>query len=69
MQPTYPADELCHRARSASLVAMSTHGAGVDPHHDPEYRKQDHIIFMALALPIFAVTIFIIALVVTLGQR
>lgn len=36
---------------------------------DPQYRQQDHIIFAALALPIFAVTFLIIALVVTLGQR
>lgn len=36
---------------------------------DPQYRQQDHIIFAALALPIFAVTLLIIGLVVTLGQR
>ncbi|HEY8757315.1 MAG TPA: hypothetical protein VIN74_02345 [Candidatus Limnocylindria bacterium] len=36
---------------------------------DPQYRKQDHIIFAALAVPIFAVTFVIVALVVTLGQR
>jgi hypothetical protein len=47
---------------------MAGHGA---PSHkpDPQYRKQDHIIFAALALPIFAVSFLIIALIVTLGQR
>ncbi|MEA2662674.1 MAG: hypothetical protein QOH08_2246 [Chloroflexota bacterium] len=40
------------------------------PHRpDPQYRAQDHIIFAALALPIFAVSIVIIALIVTLGQH
>ena len=36
---------------------------------DPQYRQQDHLIFAALALPIFAVSILIIALIVTLGQH
>jgi hypothetical protein len=36
---------------------------------DPQYRQQDHIIFAALALPIFAVSILIIALIVTIGQH
>lgn len=36
---------------------------------DPQYRQQDHIIFAALALPIFAVSFLIIALIVTLGQH
>jgi hypothetical protein len=36
---------------------------------DPQYRQQDHVIFAALALPIFAVTVIIIALVVTLGTH
>ena len=36
---------------------------------DPQYRKQDHIIFAALAIPIFAVSLLIIALIVTLGQH
>lgn len=47
------------------------------PHHaaprpakpDPQYRQQDHIIFAALAIPIFVVSFVIIALIVTLGQR
>jgi hypothetical protein len=40
------------------------------PHEpDPQYRPQDHIIFAALALPIFAVSFVIIALIVTLGQH
>jgi hypothetical protein len=36
---------------------------------DPQYRQQDHIIFAALAIPIFLVSFVIIALIVTLGQR
>ena len=36
---------------------------------DPQYRQQDHVVFAALAAPIFVVTIIIIALVVTLGTR
>jgi hypothetical protein len=36
---------------------------------DPQYRQQDHIIFMALAIPIFVVSFLIIALIVTLGQH
>lgn len=36
---------------------------------DPQYRPQDHLVFAALALPIFAVSIVIIALVVTIGTR
>ncbi|HEX9495504.1 MAG TPA: hypothetical protein VGA38_07080 [Candidatus Limnocylindria bacterium] len=36
---------------------------------DPQYRQQDHIIFAALAIPIFVVSFVIIALIVTLGQR
>jgi hypothetical protein len=36
---------------------------------DPQYREQDHIIFAALAIPIFLVSFVIIALIVTLGQR
>jgi uncharacterized membrane protein len=40
------------------------------PHKpDPQYRQQDHIIFAALAVPIFLVSFVIIALIVTLGQR
>ena len=48
---------------------VSTPGDHADVRSDPQYRKQDHVIFAALALPIFAVTFLIIALVVTLGQR
>ncbi|HEX6061466.1 MAG TPA: hypothetical protein VL333_03325 [Candidatus Saccharimonadales bacterium] len=47
---------------------MAAHGTPPQK-PDPQYRKQDHVIFAALALPIFAVTFLIIALVVTLGQR
>ncbi|HEX9270078.1 MAG TPA: hypothetical protein VF998_09555 [Candidatus Limnocylindria bacterium] len=36
---------------------------------DPQFRRQDHVIFAVLALPIFLVTFVIIALVVTLGTR
>ena len=36
---------------------------------DPQYRQQDHLIFAALAIPIFVVTFFIIALIVTIGLR
>ena len=40
------------------------------PHKpDPQYRQQDHVIFAALAVPIFVVTVIIIALVVTLGTH
>ena len=52
-----------------ALAFVSTPGDHTDVHADPQYRKQDHVIFAALALPIFAVTFLIIALVVTLGQR
>lgn len=47
---------------------MAAHGTPPEK-PDPQYRKQDHIIFAALAVPIFAVTLVIIALVVTLGQK
>ena len=53
----------------ASLSAMADHGAPAPRKPDPQYRKQDHIIFAALALPIFAVSFLIIALIVTLGQH
>ena len=36
---------------------------------DPQYRQQDHLVFAALAIPIFAVSFVIIALVVTIGTR
>ena len=36
---------------------------------DPQYRQQDHVVFAALAIPIFLVSFVIIALVVTLGTR
>ena len=43
---------------------------GTPPHKtDPQFRKQDHIIFAVLAVPIFAVSFLIIALIVTLGQH
>lgn len=48
--------------------AMAAHGTPPNK-PDPQYRKQDHIIFAALAVPIFAVSFLIIALIVTLGQH
>jgi hypothetical protein len=48
---------------------MAGHGTPPPQKHDPQYRQQDHIIFAALALPIFAVSFLIIALIVTLGQK
>jgi len=48
---------------------MADHGAPPKPKIDPQYRQQDHIIFAALAIPIFAVSFVIIALIVTLGQH
>lgn len=42
---------------------------GPSPKPDPQYRQQDHVVFAALAIPIFVVTFAIIALVVTLGPR
>ena len=53
----------------ASLSSMADHGTPAPRKPDPQYRKQDHIIFAALALPIFAVSFLIIALIVTLGQH
>lgn len=52
-----------------SLSPMADHPTPPAGKPDPQYRQQDHIIFAALAIPIFAVTFVIIALVVTLGQR
>ncbi len=47
---------------------MAAHGT--PPHKpDPQYRQQDHIIFAALAIPIFLVSILIIVLIVTMGQH
>ncbi|MDQ6857844.1 MAG: hypothetical protein M3Z65_02490 [Chloroflexota bacterium] len=47
---------------------MAAHGT--PPHKpDPQYRQQDHIIFAALAIPIFLVSILIIVLIVTTGQH
>lgn len=48
---------------------MAAHGAPTSNKPDPQYRQQDHVIFAALALPIFVVTFFIIALVVTFGTH
>ncbi len=48
---------------------MAAHGAPSSHKPDPQYRQQDHVIFAALAFPIFAVTFIIIALIVTLGTR
>ena len=48
---------------------MAAHGTPPTHKPDPQYRKQDHVIFAVLALPIFLVSFVIIALIVTLGQR
>jgi len=48
---------------------MSDHGASPPRKPDPQYRQQDHIVFAALAIPIFLVSFLIIALIVTLGQK
>ena len=48
---------------------MTAHGTPTPHKPDPQYRPQDHIIFATLAIPIFAVTFLIIALIVTLGQK
>jgi len=48
---------------------MAAHGTPSSGKPDPQYREQDHVIFAALAIPIFVVTFMIIALVVTLGPR
>ena len=54
---------------SARFRAMADHGTPPPRKPDPQYRQQDHIVFAALALPIFAVTVLIITLIVTLGQH
>ena len=36
---------------------------------DPQYRRQDHVIFAMLVLPVFAITFITIALIVTFGTR
>ncbi len=48
---------------------MSHQNSPVPHKPDPQYRQQDHIIFAALAIPIFVVSFLIIALIVTLGQH
>ncbi|HEY8731489.1 MAG TPA: hypothetical protein VIN69_05870 [Candidatus Limnocylindria bacterium] len=48
---------------------MADHGTPPAHKPDPQYRQQDHVVFAALALPIFAVTLVIIALIVTFGQK
>lgn len=48
---------------------MAHHDSPTAQRPDPQYRQQDHVIFAALAIPIFVVTFFIIALIVTLGVR
>lgn len=37
-----------------------------DPH---QHRKEDHIVFVILTLPIFAISVGVIVLIVTLGTR
>jgi len=48
---------------------MTHHDAPASQKPDPQYRQQDHIVFAALAVPIFVVSFLIIALIVTLGQK
>jgi hypothetical protein len=48
---------------------MDAHGTPSSRKPDPQYRQQDHVIFAALAIPIFVVTIVIITLVVTFGTH
>ncbi len=48
---------------------MAAHGTPSSHEPDPQYRQQDHVVFAALAIPIFLVSFVIIALVVTLGTR
>jgi len=48
---------------------MAAHGTPSSGKPDPQYRHQDHVVFAALAIPIFLVSFVIIALVVTLGTR
>ena len=48
---------------------MTGHSTPPTRKPDPQYRQQDHIVFAALAIPIFAVSFLIIALIVTLGQH
>ena len=48
---------------------MSHHETPAPHKPDPQYRQQDHIVFAALAIPIFVVSFLIIALIVTLGQK
>lgn len=48
---------------------MAAHGAPPAHKPDPQYRQQDHVIFAALAIPIFVVSFLIIGLIVTLGTH
>lgn len=48
---------------------MAGHDAPSQHSPDPQYRQQDHVIFAALAIPIFVVSFVIITLVVTLGTH
>ncbi len=48
---------------------MTAHGTPSSHKPDPQYRQQDHLIFAALAIPIFVVSFLIIALIVTLGTH
>lgn len=48
---------------------MAAYGTPASHKPDPQYRQQDHLVFAALALPIFVVSVVVIALVVTLGTH
>ena len=48
---------------------MAAHGTPSSHKPDPQYRQQDHVVFVTLALPVFAITVITIALIVTFGTR
>lgn len=49
---------------------MSEHGTtGHDPKITEKPRMEEHLVYALLALPIFAVSIFIIVLIATLGPK
>lgn len=48
---------------------MAAHGTPSSHKPDPQYRQQDHVIFAALAIPIFVISVITIGLIVTLGTH
>jgi hypothetical protein len=57
------------RRYALAFFVLAAHETPPPRKPDPSYREQDHIIFAALAIPIFAVSFVAIALIVTIGQR